>query len=743
MKLAATSDQAAPDRSAGNALLSDEEQARRIRRLLAMAMRRRGFVAVVTTAIFLIASLAIVLMPREYTAEASLAVDPRKTDIVNIAAVISNIPADIEGIATEVQVLQSTSLASRVLAKLSEQSTQPRTQPRKEASKGIISSMMEPAWAMAADFRKAIWGVEPASTSPEIEDADNRIKQFLGRLTVAQQLHSRVIKISYRSKDPGEAAKIVNTLADLYFEDQVTVKKAATEEAHRWINERLGGLRQEMRDAEQAVNDFRAEHHLVTGRGDLRPAEQQLTDLSARLVQIRARRAQIDAQLREIERLTAAKADSAAINGVLQSVTISRLREQETQVARELTQIQEIYGPKSPKLQALAAGFADTQHKIRLEISRIVTEIRSQAAQAAREEDSIASAISDTEARLGAESDAGVKLRELEQQAAAQRQVLITFIGRSKETGAEASYQAPDGRVVSYATVPTEPSQPKIPLFFYLAFAVALSTAICLAFVRELLDDRIRSGEHILALGAASLGMMPIIPHRRRPVHEYLAEQPFSALGESIRGLVTSLFIRCNGANVISVTSSLPGEGKTTVVAAIARLVAITGRRVLVIDCDMHRPRLHRELGMTEQPGLAEVLAGNLASAEAVIHDTATGIDLMPAGKDRKTDLLSTARLRDLIDGVRSLYDLVVIDSGPVLAVSDARVISQFADTTVFVARWAETRKLHAAAGLQQLHEVRCNIAGVFLTMVNIKRHSRYAFSDSAADPRLQKYYLQ
>lgn len=743
----ASSDGAVPDRSMTQILLSDEEQADSIRRLVGMVMRRRGFIAAATVAMFLVASIAIMLAPREYTAGATIAVDPRKTGIVDIAAVISNLTADIQGIATEVQVLQAPSLVSRVLAKLS----QPSSAPRADISTPVAETMMQRLSSSATELRQAMWGPEPmsASVEPEATDYDS-IKRFLGHLTVAQLVHSRVIQVSYRSNDPGEAARIVNTLVDLYLADQVTMKRAATEEAHRWIDERLDGLRRGARAAEQSASDFRTEHHLNIGRNEVRLSEQQLIDLTTRLIQVRARRAHIDAQLGEAERLSEAKADSSAISGVLQSPTVSRLREQEAEVARELARGRETYGQNAPKMLELAAALADTEQKIKRETSRIVGDIRSQAAKVRGEEASIARAISDAESRIGAENGAAIQLRELEEQAGAQRQILKTFLERSNETGAGASYQAPDGRVVSYAAVPSEPSRPKIPLYFYLAFGAALCTATCLAFVRELLDDRIRSDKHILALGAAPLGMMPVVRHRTRPVHQSLAERPFSALGESIRGLVTSLFIHGTGdENVISVTSSLPGEGKTTVVMAIARLVAMTRHRVLVIDCDMHHPRLHRELGMTEQPGLAEVLAGKLSGAEAVIHDTATGIDLMPAGTDRYADLYNTGsfllfygRLHDFVASVRSRYDLVVIDCGPVLAVSDARVISHLADATVFVARWGQTRKAHAAAGLQQLRDARVNIAGVFLTMGNVKKQSR--FSDLPAYHRLlRKYYLQ
>jgi capsular exopolysaccharide synthesis family protein len=191
---------------------------------------------------------------------------------------------------------------------------------------------------------------------------------------------------------------------------------------------------------------------------------------------------------------------------------------------------------------------------------------------------------------------------------------------------------------------------------------------------------------------------------------------------------------------VIAVTSSLPNEGKTTVVMNIARLVALAGRRVIVIDCDLDRS--HQELGMPQQPGVREVLSGAIPAAEAIIHYQATGIDVIPAGKTPRAELLNIAALRDLIAAVRPIYDLVVIDSGPVLVVSDARVIAYLADTTVLIARWAQTRAAHAALALQRLREIRANVAGVFLTMVDAKKQPHYG-PDIPPQHRVRRHYLQ
>jgi polysaccharide biosynthesis transport protein len=720
-------DEALPGRL--STALSDFEQAQRIRKLGAVVMRRRGFIAVATILIFVLASLAILLIPRQYTAEGSIQVDPRKTDVVN-----RNLPIDLEGIATEVEVLRSNSLASRVVARLAEQRAGVEPNERSELVgqngwRRLVSPLAERISDIASDLREAVWGEHRAAPIPQTDTVDqSKAEQLLNNLSVVQQTHSRVIAVSYRSTDPGEAAGTVNMLLSTYLQDQVAIKQSATEEAHRWITGRLDRMRAQVRDAEYAVGEFRTQHRLFVGQDEIRPTVQELSDLNRRLVDARLRREQIDAHLSQVEHLLAAKADPAAINNVLQSQTITRLREQEALAARALAQSQETFGPKAPKVLELTAGLADAQKQIKLEVSRIIADMRGQAEQARREEAFTKSAISGVEMRIAAENEAGVALRDMEQQIAAQHQMLATFIDRAKETGAETSYQVPDARIVSFATVPTGPSRPKMPLSFYFAFAGALCTATCLALVRELLDDRLRDSEQIVSLGSVPLGMMPMIRDPRRLVHQCLAERPFSSLGESIRGLLTSLFMHSNDfPRVLAVTSSLLNEGKTTFVMNVARLMALAGLRVIVIDCDLHRSRLHHELGISQQVGLTEVLSGAIPAAVAIIHHQATGIDVILAGRAPRAHLLNIAGLRDVIEFVRPIYDLVIIDSGPVLVVSDARVIAYLADTTVLIARWAETRAAHAGLALQRLRQIRANVAGVFLTMVDAKKQSHYA----------------
>jgi capsular exopolysaccharide synthesis family protein len=248
-----------------------------------------------------------------------------------------------------------------------------------------------------------------------------------------------------------------------------------------------------------------------------------------------------------------------------------------------------------------------------------------------------------------------------------------------------------------------------------------------------------------------ALGMVPALAGIRRAIgnsrpENEVMDRPLSAYTEAIRSIHTNLMLADvdHRPRVVLVTSALPGEGKSTMAMSLAQTVARSGQRVVVVDGDLRRPSLHRLAGIAQKPGLIEWLLGRNAAEEVVYSAGPGGVDVIPAGSPLQLppNLLSSDRFRLLLHGLTERYDMVILDSAPVLAVSDTRVLAALAERTLFVVRWASTSRKVAASALHQLFEAGANVAGVALTAVDVKAHAKDGFTDSVLyTGQLRAYY--
>jgi capsular exopolysaccharide synthesis family protein len=354
------------------------------------------------------------------------------------------------------------------------------------------------------------------------------------------------------------------------------------------------------------------------------------------------------------------------------------------------------------------------------------------------------------ERKAGSLGQFQVQLDALEREAAANRTLLENFMGREKEIGSQGSFQEADAQVISPAEIPIVPSYPKKTILIGISLFGSLFLGILIAFGLELMDHGFRSTEQVeQAMAAAPLGLIPALKGLRnlgKTPEDYVIEKPVSAFAESIRSLRTSLMLSDvdHPPKVILVSSSTPREGKTSTVVALGRLMAGAGQRVLIIDCDLRRPKVHKVIGLQARPGLVDYLAGEATLEQIVQQDPLTPASVIAAGRGAPSppDLLGSDQMRRLLMEMSERYDFVLLDSAPVLAVSDTRMLARLADKVVFLVRWADTRREVAINGLRQLRDTGASIAGVALTMVDVRKHARYGYADSGYYyGRTRKYY--
>jgi exopolysaccharide transport family protein len=729
-----------------------------VKDLVAILRRRRG---VIFGTVFVITSLALITglqITPKYTAKALVMIDPRQAKVVDVQAVLQGLGTDAPTVETQVKVLKSRSHIEQVMESLGlfadpefnravDRGPTP-VLPRFGSLGEILASWLPDEWLIATGLAE-----EPQpSGSPVAAELvrEAAIERFDDRYKVTQEGRSYVIGVSFTSTDPKKAAEIANRAAELYVEGQRRLKLDATVRASDFLGSRLDALKAEVQRAETAVAEFRKANKLVDARGSSLK-EAQLADLSRELVTARAQLAETQAKLKLIKELRDRGGDElASVADVLNSQVIVDLRRQEAQLLREESELKTFYGERHPKMLNLINEKANLQAKVRTEVDRIIKNLDNDVKVAA----SRVAALERETAALGAQTaeqrELAVQLRQLEREAEASRQLYESFLQRFKETSEQQGIVESDARLISAASPPEKPSSPGPMLFGAVGFTASLMLGTLLALLLERLDSGLRTGRQVEeALGIPALGLVPRLDHlkRRQRPHQYLLAKPLSAYAESLRSIFTSLRLSNvdDPPKVVLVTSSLPQEGKTTLALSLASFAARSSQRVLLLDLDLRHPSIHRDLDLKPATGFVELMAGEASLEDVIVHDEETGIDLLPIKKQtaNPTDILGSQKMRSLLAELRASYDFVVIDSAPLLGVTDSKVAALLADKVLFVAKWEKTNVETARNGLQHLLEIKAPVAGAVLTQVDIKRHAMYGYGDVGQYyGKYQRYYV-
>jgi capsular exopolysaccharide synthesis family protein len=398
----------------------------------------------------------------------------------------------------------------------------------------------------------------------------------------------------------------------------------------------------------------------------------------------------------------------------------------------------------------LRAEAADLQAKIDAEINKIVAGLRNDVNMARARENAIRSSLAESQNRVEIGNENQIALRAAEREAEADRALLENLLARQKEALSREDMQSQraDARVIAAAGPPVEPSFPNRPVVLGLVFLASGFLGMLTILVLELLDRGFRSGQQIEEqTGTTSLGFIPQTPlGAGESPYEVLSKRPKSAFGEAVRTLHWSISLTApdNPPRSVLITSAGPGEGKTSVATCLALLQHQAGQRVVVIDADTRRPTVHKVLGIDGEPGLLDVLSSR-ASLEAALRIVPeTGLNVLPAGSatPNAPHLLASQRMDKLLAELLARFDLLIFDSPPVMAVSDARILARKVDATVLAVRWAATRRQAVSLALHQLRADGARIAGAVLTMVDARKHAKYSYGDSGAyTGELEKYY--
>lgn len=687
---------------------------------ISVIMRRWKLIGFVALAVTLLAAALLVITPPSYTASTMLQINTRSEQVTNVTDVVSGINSTNEAaVRTEIDVIRSRKLAERVLKKIPElagESTIAQTNSLLGSVIGAIKFFIFPV-------------SEPEEIASDKQRQRTRlIDGFLANLDVRMTPRSYSILVSFTANDPVLAAKVANALADEYLVSQLEDKFDATQRANTWMNVRIKDMQARVQAADMAVEKFKEARGLTRAMG-VTLNEQQLSELNSQLILARTKLAEAEA------RVSSGNRSVGNTSEVLNNPLIQNLSIQETEVRRKMSDLAAKYGDRHPRMVTVRQELANVQRKINEEAGKIRGSLGNDLEMAQARVRTLEEQLEQLQNKNRLSSDAEVQLAELDRQANAERSLYENFLNRSKEI-AQLDFQQADARVIYKAEPPLSKSFPQTKLVLVLAVILGLGLGVALVLVIEALDSGVRTTHHLETLSKLPvLGMIGELPQDVKKPANYVVEKPTGAFTEGIRSIRTVLQFANpdKQVQVLAITSSVPQEGKSLTSISIAQLAAqAENGSVLLIDGDLRRPSLSKQLGLTPKAGLAEVLSGQTPLKQALLKVEKTNLTVLPALGDSQfaQELLGSQKMKTLLADLRKTYSFIIIDCPPVMAVSDAITIGSMADSMLFMVRWGTTPRPLIANAVKQLIQGNVPLSGAVLTRVDLEKQQAYGYGD-------------
>ena len=707
-------------------------------RLIANFRRRLPLILSVAGLVLAAVVIYTYLQTPNYTGVADVMINTQKQQVVQVNSVMSNLPTDTSTIDTEALVLSSRSLAEKVVDE-QRLDLDPEFNPRL-APRGALATLLS--------FGRPATPPPPPPPNSILAQREHEgiVDRVRNHLKVARTGLTYLLEVSFISQSPAKAAKLANAFADRYLLAQLDAKFDATQQANTWLSGKLEGLRQQVLAAETASQQYRIANNLMSAQGTTL-TEQEISTLDQQVAAARATEAEQAARLNTAKSQLQRGSTGEDVGEALDSPVIQALRARRAAASQSVADLEGRYGERHPALLKARRELADIDDQIHQEIQRIISNLDAQLQVAHERTMSIASSASRSKGALATNNRASVTLAELDRNAEAARTLYESFLNRYKETSSSQGLEQSDARIISRAKIPTSPSSPKKGLNFIIGVVLAGCFGLGAAAVAEVLDSGLATADAVERyLDLPCLGSIPTLQSTLNAQKEgggltsmspltYVVDKPLSSFSESFRNLRAAILFARIGekAKVVAITSSLPGEGKTTTSVDLARTMAIAGASVVIVDCDLRQRGVNRILGVEPQIGLIEVLNGTATLDQALVHDELSGAMILPLSKSAHTprDVFGTMAMRRLLDELRRRFDTTILDTAPVLPIADTRVLAPLADVVVLLTRWRKTPRLAADASLRLLRAVNAPVVGVVLTQVDMKAQARHGYGDS------------
>jgi polysaccharide biosynthesis transport protein len=722
----------------------------------ALGFLRRQYWVIIFAAVLAGTASAIYLRitPPIYTAQVKVLLGNPKAQFVQQQSVLAaETPVDSAQLDSQIQILTSKAIATSVINQL-KLADDPEFKERGRLSRSFIRE-----WLGGRDVARSV------------DPMDRLVNEFDKRLSAVRLGYSTVIEISFSAGSPDRSAEIANAIANTYVNDQLNAKLDASRTATAWLQDRLKELGEQALTAERAVNAFKSQNNIVAANGKLMDDE-RVTDLNGRLVAARAQTSEASARLNRLEAVLASNSpDSASMDSldasgsdVLNNPTINNLRLQYHENARREFEYSTKYGTDHLAVVNLRTTMKGIRISILEEVRRLAEASRNDFETAKQRQQDIEKQLAQAVSQSRTTNSAEVTMRELDTSAKGYRTLYESFLQRYMGSVQQESFPISQVRVISPA-VPPQKGKPTAVLILAIGLfgGIALGTAV--GFLREIMDRVFRTSAQVEAtLQVPCLSLVPLLrtPAKTiRPpraaiqvdkessertlsagtgIYSAAAAMPLSRFAESIRSIKLAIDLNPTKTSnkIVGITSALPNEGKSTIAASLAQLIAHAGKRVIIVDCDLRNPSLSANLAPNATAGIVDVLSGARSLEETIWRDPRTNLAILPSAKRsplfHTSEILSSEQTGKLFDKLRASYDYIIVDLPPLAPIVDVRATTPLIDCFILVVEWGRTRTDVVQHALHTAPNVCEALIGTVLNKTDMRAMKRY-------DSYLNDYY--
>ena len=741
-----------------------------------------------TAAITALAAYYAYTATPEYSSTSTLLIESQGTNVPTIEELVSGDTESQDYYQTQFELLRSRALAARVVNHMGlwnhpELSPQAREDQSRvaaaerqviggdaEASSGVsglinkTTSLFSGTKDDGFESTTVVDGEKSPSYVASTEKVDitgdltfdqqSVINAFMGRLTVTPVRKTKLVKVSYLSSDPAFAANVANTVGDQYIESYLDAKLERTSTAATFLNERLRELKGTLDESKGRLIAFKETNGLVDVDGSVgRLNEQQLLLATAELAQARSELAQQRSIFNEVQSLRGRTDLLESIPAIQADPLVQRTKIDQGSAQRELDELLNRYGERHPRVVDAKSQVATLSASLEGHVNRVIGTIANDFQLAQSSVSSIEAKLNVGKQEIQAIGSKKFELDELQNEVDTNQSIYDAFYNQITQAKSADGLESANARISDFAVASNSPVKPKKQLIIALAALASLILAMLMAFLYEQMDDTIKgTGDVEDKLGERLLGILPLIKggvldqEEGRPVNPAALAEVVKELSGKKKESVHKFFEAVDTARtaicldegdefrkVIMVTSSKPGEGKSTTSLNLAYSLSKI-ERVLLIDCDLRKPTMAKSVisdarARANHVGLSELIAGTAHAKQCIMRGIFDQqLDVLPSGQlpERPLELISSAKFKKIIEGLSKHYDRIILDCAPIQAVSDAQVISRVADAVVYCVEAQETSVDMVKRGLQRMRQVNASIVGILVTQVDVEKIVSY-----------------
>jgi capsular exopolysaccharide synthesis family protein len=560
------------------------------------------------------------------------------------------------------------------------------------------------------------------------------------RLSVVPK--TRIIEIRYSSADPQLAAKVVNTLVNVYIEQNFKTKFDSAMQTSDWLSKQLSDLQLKVETSQEKLVRYQREHGILGIDEKQNIVTAKLDELNRELTSAEADRIQKESRYRLTQ-----SGNPELISGIDSNSLLGRLRQQESDLRTQIAQAEVQLGPAHPRIRELSSQLAQVQTGLKGEIEKLAGRIKTEFLAASQREKMLRAAMEEQKQQANKLNESAIEYSLLKRDVDTNRQLYEGLLQKLKEASVSAGLKSSNIRVVDVARVPLSPSRPDKRRNIMLSLAMGLVGGVVLAFLLEAVDNTVRTPEQAQAITTLpALGIIPananllvrarqkaLTSGAREGVELVTYRRPKSDISESYRALRTAILLSATGSppKVMLMTSALPQEGKTTTSINTAIVLAQKGARVLLVDADLRRPSVHKVFNIKPKIGLSTLLTGTSKVESSIITvPQLPNLSLLPAGPPppHPAELLGSSLMKQYIEQWRGQYDHVIFDTPPALSVTDSILLSVDMDSVVLVVRSGNTTKAALRRTKELLAQVNARVLGVVVNAVDVNSPDYYHY---------------